>query len=164
LLAVVRSTNPRRAVIVGPGEWNGIQQLGKLRLPESDRALIATVHYYQPFHFTHQGAPWMQGSDQWTDTSWTGTPEERQAIADALQIAARWGREHNRPIYLGEFGAYNKAPLEQRALWTRAVAGEAEKLGMSWSYWEFCSGFGAFDPEARRWRPELLDALIGPRR
>jgi endoglucanase len=163
-LGVIRPTNPRRAVIIGPGEWNSIKRLDKLRLPESDRAIIATVHYYLPFHFTHQSTPWIQGSEQWTDASWTGAEAQRKAIDDDFQSAARWGREHNRPIYLGEFGAFSKAPLKERVLWTRAVVGEAEKLGMSWSYWEFASGFGAFDPHTRKWRPELLEALIEPRR
>ncbi len=164
LLANVRPSNPRRAVVVGPSQWNSIDHLAKLELPENDRALIATVHYYLPFHFTHQNAPWVQGSEKWTDVSWTGDAKQRKALADAFEQAGRWGREHRRPIYLGEFGAYSKAPLEQRVLWTRAVVDEAEKQGMSWAYWEFCSGFGAFDPQARKWRLELLDELVGPRR
>jgi endoglucanase len=40
------------------------------------------------------------------------------------------------------------------------VAREAEKWGFSWSYWEFCSEFGAYDPVARRWRRPLLNALL----
>ena len=57
-LAVVRATNPTRAVIVGGGSWNSIDGLQTLVLPENDRNLIATVHYYTPMEFTHQGAPW----------------------------------------------------------------------------------------------------------
>src|SRR5215475_4285532 len=53
------------------------------------------------------------------------------------------------------------ANMEDRALWTRAVAREAEKWGFSWSYWEFCSEFGAYDPVARQWRQPLLNALLG---
>ncbi|MEM1544372.1 MAG: glycoside hydrolase family 5 protein, partial [Candidatus Bathyarchaeia archaeon] len=40
------------------------------------------------------------------------------------------------------------------------VAREAEKRGIAWCYWEFCSGFGAYDPKAGKWREELLNALI----
>jgi len=50
--------------------------------------------------------------------------------------------------------------MDDRALWTRAVAREAEKWGFSWSYWEFCSEFGAYDPAVRRWRRPLLNALL----
>ena len=53
-LAAVRASNPTRAVLIGPGEWNGIQALPKLRLPP-DRNLIVSIHNYDPFPFTHQG-------------------------------------------------------------------------------------------------------------
>ncbi|MGA2497461.1 MAG: cellulase family glycosylhydrolase, partial [Tepidisphaeraceae bacterium] len=45
-LAVIRKTNPKRAVIIGPAQWNNINQLDKLVLPEQDRNIIVTVHYY----------------------------------------------------------------------------------------------------------------------
>ena len=63
LLRTIRETNPRRAVIVGPGNWNNADRLSRLRLPAQDRMLIATFHYYSPFQFTHQGASWVKGSD-----------------------------------------------------------------------------------------------------
>ncbi len=31
---------------------------------------------------------------------------------------------------------------------------------MSWAYWEFASGFGAYDPRADWWRDPLLRALL----
>jgi hypothetical protein len=49
-----------------------------------------------------------------------------------------------------------------RARWTTCCARTAESLGIGWSYWEFCAGFGAYDPVAKQWRQPLLDALIPP--
>ncbi len=160
LLAAVRATNPKRPVIVGPGHWNNINNLDKLQLPKDDRMLIATVHYYSPFEFTHQGASWVAGSDKWKGRAWKGTPQELAAIKKDFDKAAAWAKANNRPLFLGEFGAYSAADLESRARWTRAVAREAERLGMSWAYWEFASGFGAYDRDARAWRRPLLEALI----
>jgi endoglucanase len=37
---------------------------------------------------------------------------------------------------------------------------EAEKRGFSWAYWEFGSGFGAYDREKKEWRQPLLKALM----
>jgi endoglucanase len=51
--------------------------------------------------------------------------------------------------------------MESRVKWTTFVTSEAERLGMSWSYWEFGSGFGAFDPQKNEWREPLKDALVG---
>jgi endoglucanase len=54
----IRLTNPRRTIFVGPGRWNSPNELSRLRLPEEDRNIIVTLHCYQPFNFTHQGATW----------------------------------------------------------------------------------------------------------
>lgn len=54
----IRTSNPRRAIFVGPGRWNQVSELPNLHLPDDDRNLIVTVHCYDPFYFTHQGASW----------------------------------------------------------------------------------------------------------
>jgi endoglucanase len=160
LLAAVRETNPMRPVLIGPGQWNSIRALDQLELPQGDRNLIVTIHFYEPFEFTHQGAEWVNGSDQWKGRTWAGTDIEKAAIRSQLEKAAAWATAHDRPVFLGEFGAYEEADLESRARWTRFVAREAEQLGFSWAYWEFGSGFGAYDPHAETWREALKSALL----
>ncbi len=159
-LGVIRASNPQRTVVVGPVNWNGLWALPSLALPEDERNLIVTFHYYSPFPFTHQGAEWADGSDAWLGTAWTGSAEEQKAIRDEFRSASEWGLENNRPVFLGEFGAYQKADMPSRALWTAFVAREAEALSFSWAYWEFCSGFGVYDPAVNRWQEPLLRALI----
>ncbi len=161
-LAVVRASNPRRPIIIGPGHWNNLDHLGQLKLPEGDRLLIATFHYYSPFHFTHQGAEWVAGSKKWLGTTWTGTPQQQQALNKDFDKAAAWGKKNQRPIYLGEFGAYSAADMASRFTWTREVVRAAENRGFSWAYWEFASGFGAYDRQTQAWRPQLLNALQPP--
>jgi len=161
LLRAVRKTNPARPVIVGPAQWNAIWALDKLELPKDDRNLIVTVHFYDPFEFTHQGASWVKGSDKWKGRKWTGAEQEEAAIRKHLEKAAAWGKTHGRPIFLGEFGAYQAADLDSRVRWTRFVVREAERLGFSCAYWEFCAGFGAFDPRTDTWREALRAALVG---
>jgi len=160
-LAVVRKTNPLRTVVIGPVAWNAIRELDSLQLPEADRNLVVTVHYYNPFTFTHQGAPWLDpASRPPVGTPWTGSDAERAAITRDLDDAALWGLKHRRPIYLGEFGALSTADLASRARWTKFVADEAARRRMGYAYWEFCSGFGAYDPVKRAWIEPLRDALV----
>jgi endoglucanase len=159
-LAVVRRTNPTRTVVVGPVAWNGISELKSLVLPEADRNLVVTVHYYGPFAFTHQGADWLGKSAPPAGVPWTGTDEERQAIVRDFDTAAIWSLKHRRPLYLGEFGAYHKADLQSRARWTRFVADTAAERKLGRAYWEFCSGFGAYDKANRKWIEPLRAALI----
>jgi len=158
-LAAVRTTNPTRPVIIGPTHWNGIRALPQLELP-ADPNLIVTVHMYNPHEFTHQGASWAGDTVKAIkDRPW-GSEQDQAALEKELQQAADWGKEHHRPIFLGEFGAYSAAPLDSRIRWTRAVARTAEKLDMSWAYWEFGAGFGIYDLDTKQWRGELRDALI----
>ena len=163
-LAVIRKSNPTRMVVIGPAEWNSIRKLPALQLPEDDRRLIVTVHCYSPFHFTHQGAEWVNGSAPWLGTKWSGTAAEKAELRKELDQAAAWGRQNQRPVYLGEFGAYSKADMESRARWTRFMREEAAARGMSVAYWEFSSGFGVYDPAATAWRQPLLEALVGKNR
>jgi len=161
-LAVVRATNPTRTVVVGGVQWNSIGALAKLDLPDNDRNLLVTFHYYDPMKFTHQGASWMSGSKEWMGTTWQGTEAERQKVDQDMDKAAAWGKEHHRPIFMGEFGSFEKGDMESRTRWTKYVVQSADAHGFPWTYWEFCSGFGAYNPVTNQWREPLLEALQSP--
>lgn len=158
-IKLIRKSNPNRIIFVAPLGWNRIHHLKNLELPSNDRNLIASVHFYEPFWFTHQGASWVQ-RDIPVGKQWTGTDELRNEIIVDLDEAVRWSKKNNIPINVGEFGAYSKADMQSRVQWTHFLCREMEKRDMSWNYWEFCSGFGAYDPDAEVWRTELLNALI----
>jgi len=158
-IKVIRKTNPQRKIIVGPTSWNNVWKLRELSIPD-DTNLIVTFHLYTPFEFTHQGAEWVSPSPP-LGRKWLGTEEEKRQITNELDMAVQWSKEHNNvPLFLGEFGAYSKADMESRVRWTSFVAREAEKRNIAWCYWEFCAGFGAYDPSRKTWRQDLLRALI----
>jgi endoglucanase len=158
-VGVIRSSNPDRTLIIGPGNWNGIETLPTLRLPEQDRNIIVTVHFYHPMKFTHQGAPWSKDNANLSGITWTGTKEEKELIDKRLKVAADWSKVNNRPIFLGEFGSYDKADMESRARYTAYVARTAEKLGFSWAYWQFDSDFIVYDIDREQWVTPILNAL-----
>jgi endoglucanase len=159
-LAVIRPTNPTRTVVVGPVQWNSYNKLAELQLPDDDHHLLATFHYYLPMTFTHQGANWINGSNAWLGNKWMGTDADQAPILHDIAQAADWATANHRSLFLGEFGAYSKGDMASRARWTACVARTAESHGIPWAYWEFCSGFGAYDPVAHQWRQPLLNALI----
>jgi endoglucanase len=158
-LAVVRATNPTRTVVVGPPSWNGIDHLDELALPEADRNILVTVHYYEPFRFTHQGAPWSPETVRFSGVIW-GSPDEIRRLNADFDRVQKWSAAHGRPILLGEFGAYDKGPMESRARWTAAVARAAEARGWAWTYWQFDSDFIVYDIDRDRWVEPILKALI----
>jgi endoglucanase len=158
-LEIIRTTNPNRTVIIGPANWNGIESLPTLVLPENDKNIIVTVHFYHPMKFTHQGAPWSKENANLSGITWTGTKAEKEDVDTKLKVAADWSKVHDRPIFLGEFGAYDKGDMESRALYTSYVARTAEKLGFSWSYWQFDSDFIVYDINKEKWVLPILNAL-----
>lgn len=133
----IRQTNPNRTIFVDPGQWNAITELGNVILTDNDSNLIVTVHCYDPFYFTHQGATW-PGPDTATIgvifpgppptplipagdigdyvTNWIsdyntipaeGNPSSPIAFRSKLQIARQWSDYYGRPVHVGEFGAYS---------------------------------------------------------
>jgi endoglucanase len=160
-LQIIREKNPTRTVIVGPAFWNSMDRLEQLDLPKEDRHLIVTVHYYKPMPFTHQGAPWTDHKDK-SGIEW-GTEAERKAVRDDFAKADAWAKRENRPIFLGEFGAYDKADMAARVRYTDFVARTAESLGWSWAYWQFDSDFLLWDMKADKWVDPILKALVPSR-
>jgi len=159
-LSLARQSNPLRAVIIGSAGSNAYDQLAHLELPENDRHILATFHYYLPFEFTHQGAWWAAGMDKYLGTTWQASEAEKAAVEAHFEQVAAWAKAHNRPVLVGEFGAYSKAGMDSRARWTAHIARSAEKRGFAWDYWEFCADFGVYDPLAKEWCAALLKALI----
>lgn len=160
LLAEVRQSNPARIVVVGPTSWNSLKELPTLQLP-ADPNLLVTFHYYEPFHFTHQGASWAGDVKNMHGITW-GTAADRAALAADFDQVAAWSRANDRPVLLGEFGAYEKSgtPENLRVAWTAAVRSEAERHRFGWAYWQFEGDFIVWDMARDRWVEPILKALI----
>jgi endoglucanase len=135
-----------------------VAALPELALPDDD-ALIVTIHYYEPFEFTHQGADWVPGADEWIGTRWHADTGG-DAVRRDLTAAAEWAREQHRPMFLGEFGVHETADIASRRDWTAFVRSTAEQLGLSWCYWDFGTDYGAFDLRRSAWREPLRTALL----
>lgn len=163
-IGVIRERNAKRRIIVGPLPWNAPRGLANLRLPD-DPYLIATVHYYAPFRFTHQGATWVgQDTRSWVGTRWGGTAKEREAIRSDLDMVLRWSLRTKRPMLIGEFGVINQADLASRARWARFMRREIEARKMGHAWWDFGGAFAVYDRASERWITPLAAALLGSRR
>jgi len=159
VIDTIRHSNPTRKLVIGPPDYNSAGSVDKLIWPENDTNLILTVHYYNPFQFTHQGASWVDGSEAWIGNTWDSTLSQRNAIANDFNKVTTFAETHNVPVYVGEFGAYSAADMVSRRKWTATCARTFESKGFSWAYWEFLSGFGVYDPGDQIWRNDLLNAL-----
>lgn len=159
-LAIIRETNPKRNVVAAILNTEELP-VDQLALPASDRNLIVTFHYYLPLQFTHQGAPWSAIFSKIGPLNWGSAEDEARASADFDKVRS-WSEKEHRPIYLGEFGVYERAPAESRARYLSFMARSAERNGWAWAYWQFDHDFAAFDGARQRWKPDILRAIIPP--
>jgi endoglucanase len=157
-LAIIRRSNPTRNVVIGPAQWNGIRALNQLVLPEDDRHIIVTVHYYLPMAFTHQGAPWSKETSKLSGVTW-GSDEDKRRVEADFDGVQQWAKAAGRPILLGEFGAYDRAEMDARVRYTAYLARTAESLGWTWTYWQFDSDFIAWDMSRDDWVGPIRTAL-----
>ncbi len=188
----IRLTNPNRTVFVGPSQWNSISELGNLLLPDNDTNLIVTVHCYDPFYFTHQGATWpgpdtatrglifpgppatplvpAPGVSAWV-TNWIadyntlpaeGNPSSPLAFSSKLQLAGQWSAYYGRPVHVGEFGCYQVAEPVSRARFYTDFRSAADAQGLGWAMWDWNAGFHYWDPATGKPAPGLPVAMFPP--
>jgi endoglucanase len=156
-LGVVRKADPSRVVVIGPTHWNSAGDLAQLKLP-NDANLIVTVHDYNPFPFTHQGAEWVSPVLPTGVTCCSAA--QISDMTGPLDVAKTWAAAKRYPVYVGEFGAYSKADEASRITFNRTMRDAMESRGMTWGYWEFAAGFGVYDPVKLAFRQGLLDSLL----
>jgi endoglucanase len=156
LLDIVRDSNPDRWVVLSSGSWSNIDGLEAVSVPDDTR-IMATVHMYTPFDFTHQGAAWTDQSA--TGVTWGGTADEAEVTGE-LQRAADFASDNNIPVFVGEFGVYEEAAQAERVQWTRYVREESERLGMSWCAWDLAGAFPIYDTSMQTFDSQLSDALL----
>ncbi|MDZ7607707.1 MAG: cellulase family glycosylhydrolase [Cyclobacteriaceae bacterium] len=159
-LTEIRKTNPTRMVLMGTADYGGLGGLSKLQVPNDDNVIV-TVHYYNPFNFTHQGAEWVGAeADAWLGTKWFDIVPERETVQNEFRAALDYSTTNNVPVHVGEFGAYSKADIESRERWTTYLGRYFEEENLSWAYWEFSAGFGIYNPTTKQFVEPLVNALF----
>lgn len=188
LVGVIRPRAPRHTLIVTGADWSSIDGLVALK-PLDDANVVYTFHFYEPHHFTHQGATW--GFHAWQHMRglpWPATPDELKAAAgrqtdpaarDAVLWAARepwqaanlrsrigraaaWGKEHGVALYCGEYGVYRKvADAESRGRWLGDATSALDEFGIGRAMWDYCGGFSLAtgEPGARVIDPATAGAI-----
>ena len=121
-IAEIRQTNPKRTIFVEPGGWGSINELKNLVLPPDDN-VIASVHCYDPFYFTHQGATWTSGQTPVTGIIFPGPPSKPLLPDASLKLT---------PAMTNWIEKYNNLPTEENPSSSIAFEGKFKFL-REWS-------------------------------
>ncbi len=143
--------------------------------PADDPALIGTYHYYDPRPFTNQGT--MGETQNWADAG-DSDPEWEAVTAAFAEVStanSNWAVRNNTtplPVYLGEYGVDNAAPLPDRKRWLWWIRNQAEYKGFAHALWNMYNdspqskGIGPWttvqklDPSTRYLNPDLVETLL----
>ena len=157
-LAAVRETNPTRPVIIGGQNWSGIDSLATLQLPD-DPYVVPTFHYYEPFDFTHQGANWVNPT--FPTGRQVGTEADRAQLQASLEKVRAYMSRTGRVPFMGEYGAYDRIPTDQRALYYGTVSSAFASLGVASCAWAYVNTFQLYRDRSG-WIASIADPIVAP--
>lgn len=121
-IAEIRKSNPDRTIFVEPGGWGSIDQLKNLVLPPDDNVIVS-VHCYDPFFFTHQGATWAGPLPKVTGIRFPGPPAKPLVPDPSLHLPR---------VVLDWIHRYNTLPTAQNPCSPLAFEGKL-KYARAWS-------------------------------
>lgn len=158
----IHSISPERRIIVGGNFYNNVGQLKNLTVSRDERILY-TIHFYEPFIFTHQRASWMEQTRSYVKpVSYPFNPEEhtgffggnipayfrgyseinRAFLDDYLKPAVEFSEKTGKSLYCGEYGVIANASPDSAAHWLSDMADMLLSHGFGravWSYRGFSS-------------------------
>lgn len=182
-LKVVRELEPKRTIIIGSNRWQAFDQVKNLRVPEQDKNIIISFHFYNPFPLTHYRASWTEQKENPLKVYYPGYIVKKEDVEKlSPELQKRWGwlaRSYNdintlekqilqaldaatamgRKLYLGEFGCLHGAGKENLINWFSDVVSLCEKYDIGYASWDYKGGFGIIDKG--QIQVEMLNILTG---
>ncbi len=152
----IRETNPDRIIILGGEDWSGIDSLVTNITPPDDN-IVYTYHYYDPFDFTHQKATWLGDAMPKGARGW-GSRQDREELAQSIEIATTFRDMIGQPVFVGEFGVYDMAPRDARVEWTHSTRKALDDAEIPWCVWSLVNTFPIYSRETG-WDKDMVLAL-----
>jgi len=182
-VAAIREIDPLRLIVIGGNYYNAASELKNLDLLPDDNILY-TFHYYLPLSVTHQKAPWVPVLVKYNRTlNYPGEKAEglekyahelTHQFADEIDItfdkaylrrylmpAVEFAQKTGQPVYCGEFGVYEAAPMATRLNWTRDVVELLKEYQIGHALWSYKAlDFGLVDKDGRVVNEELVKIAV----
>lgn len=172
LVKAIRKQEPERKIVIGSNRWQSVETFPELIIPENDPNLILSFHFYHPMVITHYKASWTPVGQYRGPVFYPGevVPEKyrKKLTGDLKQRVDHWGgvytidsmrteiaiplkiaREHNLPLYCGEWGCLPTVPEDLRLRWYSDVRTVLEENGIAWAHWDYKGGFGIVDRKGK---------------
>ena len=181
----LRELEPQRTLVIGPNMWQGHETMKYLKVPEGDKNIILSFHYYNPMLLTHYGAWWSplcaayKGKvnypgvlvskedfdaapaaikDQlkpYTEEVWN-IDKIREQFKDAIEAAKKYDLQ----LFCGEWGVYEPVDRELAYNWYRDVLTVFDEYNIAWTTWCYDADFGFWDQQRHSFKDRPLVELL----
>lgn len=169
VIEAIRINESRRKIVVGSNRWQIASTFPDLKIPENDRNIILSFHFYDPQALTHHKAPWNVMSEykgevnypgQIVDTSYYKELSEKtvaamreyangfftkDTLARIMAPAIKVAKDRKLPLYCGEFGVYPTIPEEIALRWYKDVCDIFNSNNIAYCHWCYKGDFPIVD-------------------
>ena len=187
IVKMIRQTEKDRVIVLGANMQNNVAHVKNIKVPEGDKNIILSFHFYEPLLITHYQASWtplrilnFDGPMKYPgqlipDDVYNKLSDEEKTVVEPYHHsydqewmrqtwseAIAYAKSKGLMLYLGEFGCLVNCGENIRLAWLKDVVDLARQNNIPYALWEYSAQFGFAD----RWNKgkitnqALMDILI----
>ena len=180
----LREREPQRTLVIGSNMWQSYGTIKHLKVPEGDKNIILSFHYYNPMILTHYGAWWTPLGKYKGKVNYPGilvSKEDYEAAPDSIKkelepfttevwnidriredfkdaIAA--AKKYDLQLFCGEWGVYEPVDRELAYKWYKDMLSVFDEFDIAWTTWCYDADFGFWDQKKNDYKDKpLVDIL-----
>ena len=182
----LREREPQRTLVIGSNLWQGYETMKFLKVPEGDKNIVLSFHYYNPMILTHYGAWWTPIGRYTGQVNYPGvlvSKEDYEAAPDTLKpllepyLTQVWdvnkiredfkdaievAKKYDLQLFCGEWGVYEPVDRELAYKWTKDMLSVFNEFNIAWTTWCYDADFGFWDQQKNDFKDKpLVDLLTG---
>ncbi len=180
----IRKNEPNRIIVLGSNRWQSPDTFHELSVPQNDKKIILSFHFYVPMILTHYRASWMEISKYTGSVNYPGLAVDtselsnygkdvinevnkingvfnRDTLLKLIQEPIRVANEYGLQLYCGEFGCLPTVYRSTRLKWYKDARRIFETNGIAWSNWDYKGGFAIFNKQTGNPDYNLISLLTG---
>ncbi len=183
---VLREREPQRTLVIGSNMWQSYGTIKHLKVPEGDKNIILSFHYYNPMILTHYGAWWTPIGKYTGKVNYPGvlvSKEDYEAANDTVKkvidenkfTTEEWNidriradfkdaieaaKKYNLQLFCGEWGVYEPVDRELAYKWTKDMLTVFKENNIAWTTWCYDADFGFWDQKKHTFKDKGLVDLL----
>ena len=181
----LRAVEPQRTLVIGSNRWQDYETIKYLRVPEGDKNIILSFHYYHPMIITHRGAFWTplgryKGNVNYpgvliTQEDYDAAPDEikedlkpfltqvwdKNKIREDFKDAIAAAKKYDLQLFCGEWGVYEPVERDLAYKWYKDMIEVFDEFDIAWTTWCYDGDFGFWDQRTESYKDKpLVDILM----